>query len=337
MARAQQYTKTIKDCGKKLLFRLQVFNYYVMLTERRESKIRVISYHRIKQRKNPFFPGVEVRNFESQIQFLRRHYQIVDLEKVLEAWSTGKDIPSRAVCLTFDDGSKDTFSDAFPILVKYRLPATIFLATDFIDSSKIIWTDKVNCLFERTEEKSVEFTFLKEMEFKLNSVEEKVETLNQTKDFLKGLPQERREKCIEEIEKKLKVNPREVSFRPEMLSWTEVKKMAESGIKFGAHTQSHPILTQIPIGEAEREIKNSKNCIEEITGQRVCLFAYPNGLQGDYNEQIKQIVKNVGFKFAFTNINGLIRSNTDPFELPRINETNAPLYVFAGRVSGLTS
>jgi len=100
-----------------------------------------------------------------------------------------------------------------------------------------------------------------------------------------------------------------------MLSWKNVVEMADNGIGFGAHTVNHLHLTRVSIEEAKREIEESKKMISDSTGLQINSFSYP---YGEYNEDIKKLVKEAGFVFAFTAKPGMNRVGTDLLELKRI-------------------
>ncbi len=78
-------------------------------------------------------------------------------------------------------------------------------------------------------------------------------------------------------------------------TWEQLKIMASNGIEIGGHTRTHPVLTSIPIDEAEHEIRSSKERIENKLGCNVVSFAYPNGMHADYNDQIKRIIQEAGY------------------------------------------
>ena len=100
-----------------------------------------------------------------------------------------------------------------------------------------------------------------------------------------------------------------------MLSWTEIRQLTECGIEFGAHTRSHPDLTGISLAEAEREIVESKDAIENALGCRVTTFAYP---YGRFNRAVKKIAEN-NFQAAVSTVLGKARLNSDVFSLERID------------------
>lgn len=104
-----------------------------------------------------------------------------------------------------------------------------------------------------------------------------------------------------------------------ILSWEEVREMGNNGIVFGAHTVTHPILTKLPLKEAQREIIESKRCIEEQLGQAVSTFAYPSGQPTDFNDGIKESLKESGFICAVTAAPmRRVAPGMDVFELRRI-------------------
>jgi hypothetical protein len=114
------------------------------------------------------------------------------------------------------------------------------------------------------------------------------------------------------------------------LSWDEVREMHESGITFGAHTVTHPVLPNLPLEKARWEIVQSKRDIEEKLGKKVTSFAYPFG---PFNAEIAGLVKESGFTSAVTTEAELVNRRASPYELPRIGavgDFNKFKVVFSG-------
>ena len=99
-----------------------------------------------------------------------------------------------------------------------------------------------------------------------------------------------------------------------MLSWEQVREMSNSGISFGSHTLTHPFLTRIPRKHAQREILLSKDIIEQQIGKPVTTFAYPSG---NFNSEIKGIVKDAGYSAAVSTIPGYNSMHDDVHILKR--------------------
>jgi len=330
--------------------------------------IRIFSYHNISDEKKHLFAGVSVKNFKEQISYLKRHFQIISLGELIKC-KKSKSLPKNSAVITFDDGYRNNYQHAYPILLEQKAPATIFLATDYIGTNDMLWTDKLNYMFKHTKANALEIESpaLKkktgkrenektrqglddslfphqshektgnpskiEMKFKLGNATEKLIALNAVRDILKSVNNKRRDELLTHIEERLGVS--ENGKYREMLSWEEVREMQGCGITFGAHTQSHPILTHIPIEQARREMQDSKSEIEKRLSCEVICFAYPNGLEKDFNRDIIKILQEAGFQCALTNINGFVHPDDNPFELRRVNEMNKPVHVFAAKVSGI--
>ena len=99
------------------------------------------------------------------------------------------------------------------------------------------------------------------------------------------------------------------------MTWEQIKEMRESGITIGSHTRRHIYLPDLPMEEMREEIKGSKSILERQLGVTVDYFAYPIG---GFSEQIKQMVREAGYKAAAATNRGYDRFNRDVFELKRI-------------------
>lgn len=101
-----------------------------------------------------------------------------------------------------------------------------------------------------------------------------------------------------------------------MLSWDDVRASLE-GTRFGGHSHTHPIMSQLKPADVDYEIKTCRDRIIAETGQTPVYFAYPNGRSIDFNEYTKSALKQHGFKMAFSTQEGIIDSDADPFALRR--------------------
>jgi Polysaccharide deacetylase len=119
------------------------------------------------------------------------------------------------------------------------------------------------------------------------------------------------------------------------LTWDQVREMATNGIDFGAHTDTHPILSMLPIEEARQEITVSKRRIEEELRRPVLHFCYPNGKEIDLSKEVVAAIKSAGYKTAVTTVAGLNDPAADPFRLKRIGvEPDSPKLYFRQCAAG---
>ncbi len=192
----------------------------------------------------------------------------------------------RYVGVTFDDGYLDNFTLAYPVLQKYGLPATIYLATSLIGSEGRTWTDQIEHALLQTQR---EYFSLPELyggkKISIRKKEEKRAICIELASKLKAVLDKRRKEILKDIFEILGVNgsaPSKSDPRM-MLNWDEVRKMAGNGITFGSHGHTHPILSRMPIEKAKEEIFSSKKAMGENLGMEVKHFSFPNGREEDFS------------------------------------------------------
>ncbi len=284
-----------------------------------KSQVIILVYHRIGPVTDKWSinPMLHHKLFEEQINYFSKNFEIISLNALSEMITKGT-IPEKAVVITFDDGYKDNYEVAFPILKKYNAPATIFLATGAIEEKKLFWWDLINYVLFHTDMKSIDIQGIGS--YQLISNEDKIETGLNIQEKLKKMDNNKKESIIEELINLTDVNIPEKLGKNYILSWREIKRMEKKGIEFGSHTVNHPILTNVSLDEAKWEIINSKNCIEENLATEVKSFAYPNG---DYNAKILSLVENLGFSSSVSvfPMRPIKNSVSKLYQLNRINAT----------------
>ena len=234
--------------------------------------------------------------------------------------------------ITFDDGYRDNYENAFPILNRLGLPATIFLATGAIDSGRTLWHDRVFSALRETRATALEKFGDNGQTYPLNTPAAKRHSLAQLLNFLWSLDDGDRSLWVEKLIQKLGIEE-PVSCERLMLSWDEIRAMSERGIGFGAHSVTHPILSKIPLRQLKQEIRDSKDIIESHLKMPVKHFAYPVGRREDFTDAVKKELRDAGFESAVTTIFGANDSKQDLFELRRATPWDQDIDSFALRLS----
>jgi peptidoglycan/xylan/chitin deacetylase (PgdA/CDA1 family) len=285
------------------------------VVERFSRRFQILGYHKISKDPHPFFEPVHPEIFEKHMQFLKSCYNVIHLQELVARAKRG-DVPERAVAITFDDGYRDNYDCAFPILKKYQLPATIFVATGAIDTGNLIWHDRAFDAFRfatvsraRLEDRAVP-------ELVLETDEGRRKSLESTLLRARRLYGDQRRVFIDDLEQKLRPNL-PVCAGQRMLTWDQVREMHQAGIDFGSHTVSHTILSHVPKSDLVKELQDSKNEISERLGSPVVTFAYPNGKHSDYNDEAKAVLYECGYSCAVTSCSGSNHASSDVFELKR--------------------
>lgn len=274
-------------------------------------------YHRVGTNKDIWsVDAINTSDFEKQMKYLLRTHKIISLEKLARAIVEKRTLPERAAVVTFDDGYKDNYTNVFPILKKYNIPATVFLTTGHIGTDNLFWWDKIGYILCNTKLKRLELEDFGDISLPSKgnisqSLDKIINRLNRTSE----------DKKCDLIEKLVEISDVDIPKgmgRNVILSWEEVKEMNENGINFGAHTVTHPILTRLSAKQAKHEIVQSKKDIKRRLNKPVTAFSYPNGLTDDFNAEIIDLLKESGFICAVTRIPKMIISKTDLYELGRL-------------------
>jgi peptidoglycan/xylan/chitin deacetylase (PgdA/CDA1 family) len=239
---------------------------------------------------------------------------------------------SRAVVINFDDGYRDNWENAFPILKKYNIPATIFLTTGVIGTENRIWLNKLYSDFHRTR---VPFINLvndqgEKHTYSLGTNSDKKQALFAARDVLKNSSGAFRNHLLRDLTSQLKQNVNgDDTGELRMLSWNQVIEMARHNITFGAHTVNHLIMENETESIQEKEIRLSKNTIEERTGRTVNVFAYPGNSGKGFNRSTKDLIKACGYTACclFSTGTGFNEVGCDPFELNRAEVLRSSFYL----------
>jgi len=278
----------------------------------------ILFYHRVEEvAQYPWcLPATRTRDFEDQIRYICQKHEVVPLDKLAQCLQESKPLPKKAVVITFDDGYKDIYLNVYPVLKRYSVPATIFVATGPIDSGELFWFDKVRYAIYNTALEALELEGVGKC--LLRSTNERLQGIYKVFEKLRELPEKGKNSLVERLINVSGVNIPHNLGKEIMLSWDEAREMADNGITFGAHTITYRVLTRLPLDEARKEIIESKRRIEEELGRPVTSFAYPRGGRADFNEEIKEILKEAGFTCAVTSVYQLVSHGADLYELGRI-------------------
>jgi peptidoglycan/xylan/chitin deacetylase (PgdA/CDA1 family) len=296
---------------------LRFLDAYSILKKYFGSKIVILTYHRIGPNNNAWlYPPTSASDFEKQMKYLKKTNKIIPLNKLAERIREGKTLEEKIAVVTLDDGYKDNYLYAFPILKKYNIPATIFLVTGHINTGNLFWFDKVRYLICNTKLKRFKLEGLGD--FSLYSMKDRLKSYFIITEKLKKISDEKKNDLLEKLVNIFNIDIPYDLGRDVNLSWEEVKEMSESGVEFGAHTVTHPILTRIPLDKARFEILHSRKDLEKRLNQNTYTFCYPNGSIEDFNNEIIEIVKNSGYSCAVTTISIINYSKTNLFKLGRL-------------------
>lgn len=262
-----------------------------------------------------------------------RNIEVVSLDECMLRLYAGD--PSKFLCLTFDDGYRDNYDVAFPILRKHGAPAAIFLATALLDRKSPMWWHPL----ERAISLSDEFG-LRSNRDALRTAADRQRAYGKWASYFRALDLAGRFELVDELATS---NPffRKSDAFGSALKWDMVREMAASGlVTFGAHTATHPVMANLTEAELIAEVETSRDRCNEMIGSRTKYFAYPFGQPHETGAQAPKVVERAGFTAAFTTTASTLRpsNSKDLFRLPRIMLTRRTQDIASvnAYISGLT-
>jgi len=274
----------------------------------------VLTFHRVlndaELRHTCSLPGIVVRRrtFEDLAEYVARNYEAVDLARGIEA-PAGE----LRVMFTFDDGWKDTYTNALPVMRARGIPATIFVCPGLVGRTLPFWPELVASLLAKASP-PVSGT----------EIESLIETL-------KTCSTERRQRFIAHLyDLHAPVESGDAYNNDRTVSWDDIREMDAADVRFGCHTHTHQILTNVPAQTARQEIRESKRAIEAALYRSCDLFAYPNG---NSSTATRRILAEEGFTAAFTTQVGAWTNGSDRMAIPRVNVCEAGVVGLTGRFS----
>ncbi len=241
--------------------------------------------------------------FAEMVRYLKHHFDVIPLSAVISERLRVKS--SRPSCvLTFDDGWRDNFTNAFPVLREAKMPVSVFLATGFIGTDRIFWIEQTIRACRGPVGQQVLFALSHLLGF------EHTVSVPRLIEKLKCMPEKERARILKQV-----MNEGDERPADEMMSWEEVQELRKQGVDFGAHTVNHPLLTYERDDTVRWELEASKQMIEEKLNTQVTAFAYPNGT---WDSRIRTMVESAGYECALTTDCGWHRAGMDRYSIRRV-------------------
>jgi peptidoglycan/xylan/chitin deacetylase (PgdA/CDA1 family) len=292
-------------------------------------RLSILIYHRVLPEPDPLLPGeVDAGTFHWHLQLVSRLFTPLPLSEAVSRLREGT-LPPRALCITFDDGYADNATVALPMLREAGVPATFFVATEYLDNG-MMFNDRIIETVRRLPAGTHDLIDLSLGRHDLNGPESRVSAYTEIIRKAKYLPQEEREALSHRLaERAGETLPADLMMRPD-----QVRELREAGMEIGGHTASHPILTRLDDTEALREMCHGRESLQEILGEPVTLFAYPNGKPGqDYDARHVAMAREAGFEAAVSTAWGVSTRGSDLHQLPRFTPWDQTPLRFTARLA----
>lgn len=305
----------------KFLFRLAA-----NLLQAFEPKLNTLMYHRVMPEPDPLRPWeIDKHQFRQHMEWISGVFNVIPLSEAVEHLKNDT-LKRRSLAITFDDGYLDNFSEALPILKEFGFHATFFCTSAWLESGQM-WNDKVIESIRLWPEDTLTIDALELSELPVKNIVDKNKAIETILPKLKYQEPTQRQKIADLLSAK-------VSSLPQLMMQADhLKRLHLEGMEIGGHTHSHPIIANLDDESLKKELTINKHNLEKVIGDKISLFAYPNGKPGtDYRiNQIHQL-KNAGYTAAVTTKANIASQNSNTFELPRFTPWDKSSSLFLARL-----
>jgi len=309
------------------VYSLQKLGYYRWLHSSQRKVYKILCYHRFlpeggtsKVSKKYIYSG----DLRHQIEFIQKRFNVLPLEECIKFYKKFSYWPDEAISVTIDDGYEDIYHYAFPIFKEKNISVTVFLVYDFIEHRAWLWQDKIKYILRKTKINALyKDPVFGDLSF--DTYENMLVIQLRIYNRLLMLPPDQRSRLITELAEKFDVplpDTAPAEYAP--LSWSQIREMAGNGIRFGAHTLSHEVLTTLSDADLKTEVEDSKKRIEARIDREVEIFCYPHGQAG---ERELRAVRDAGFLAAVSGVGGNF-AYVDLYNLYRLYVSNQHLSSF---------
>jgi peptidoglycan/xylan/chitin deacetylase (PgdA/CDA1 family) len=288
-------------------------------------KWSVLMYHRILNPEDAPYPlqaGMYVRpdTFRMHLEFLSKNARVIPLTELISEVEAGeRKEKKKTVAITFDDGWSDFAEHAYPLLKEFDTPASVFLPTSFIGSSRLFWTDqlalqlellsgseKCNTIATRIRElpselvlRNLAATYIADKDTRSTSCLEqlltalKSHTIDTRRSFLADMSNIAREYTTP-------------NCPPQFMTWEQIQLFATEGLlTFGSHSHCHELLTQLTPEQCKDDITQSIQVLREKSIPMLPVFCYPNQTRNSHTDAI---LNEAGFTYSL----GTISEDEEP-------------------------
>ncbi len=286
-----------------------------------ESVATILIYHSIPTAQEALWMDpsncISAENFEQQMHFLSQYREVISIESLTQKIECNEPIRRGTVAITFDDGYRNNFTVAAPILAKYNLPATIYLATDYINKEQNQWVDTLYAAFRTCSHYNLDLSDRDRFElgcWNLRDEAQRQQAYRKISHHLIEADVISRQQLLAEIDRQLAP----IAYAPRLtLNWEEIRQSQQQypNLAWGVHTAHHLDLS-IHSDQAAHEMALSMEHMLAATGIRPQHFSFP---YNRYNAQSQGAVKAAKLSSAVAIAEDpVVRTSTSPYALPRL-------------------
>ena len=262
-------------------------------------------------------------DFEKQMIYLKKNYKVISMDELVYLYKNSNLIDKNInyAVVTFDDGFKNNFSTAAPILTKHEIPTMFYITSGLIGTRKLFWVDKIENYVNKANVNSFKLRLnINYINFNIGSFKQKIEAIKKIKSYCKLVSRNDKDRIINELKIVTKYkHSKKIIKNYEILNWNEIRLMSKNKLfSFGAHTVDHEILSYLSKSDMMNQIKKSVSTLGSKLNFKVKHFSYPEGQKNHYNQSVINFLKKIGIICSPSAVKGLNSQYDDLYHLKRI-------------------
>ncbi len=258
--------------------------------------------------------------FIKNLKSLKKKSNIISLDEIVFNLENKNNLPKNTCAITFDDGFENNYSIAAPILDDFKIPATFYFSTDFIENNSMSWIDKIEYCLEKSKKGIIKLPWKKE-NINFSERRAKIFILNLIRKNIKKNFKTNIDKFVNLISEQcnLKVPNKLNTDLDKKINWQQVKEIQNNSLfNIGGHSHNHISLGSLSPKEVDYQINKSFYLFKKRAKIELKHYSYPEGQEIDYNNSIIKKLKKKNIKFCPTAVPGVNNIRTDLFKLKRI-------------------
>jgi peptidoglycan/xylan/chitin deacetylase (PgdA/CDA1 family) len=284
-----------------------------------QNKLIIFNYHRIRDINKPTsfddtLFGPDAARFRQEMEWLKKETRILSEDELIDIIYFKKPIKEICSMVTFDDGYRDNYDIAYPILKELEIPAIFFIPTHHISERQVGWWDTVAFLFKNTTIKK--FNFL-DNEYEIT---DRKKLINKFVSEIKCMETGEVENFIINLAQSLgQTLPEKAIQSSELMTWEQVKILSDNGMGIGSHSHDHSILSKQNNETLKLQLDKSIQILSSVLNKEIKSIAYPVGGYDHFSNETKNVSRDIGFKLGFSYLTGINQwGKVDPFDVKRM-------------------
>ncbi|MGH7437651.1 MAG: polysaccharide deacetylase family protein [Polyangiaceae bacterium] len=273
----------------------------------RRPALVVLVYHRVMPHEQHPYDRALIEatpeQFDEQMAMLKKRHAVADPEELLSLVENPKSVRSLRVAITFDDGYRDNYRFAFPILKSHGLAAAFYLPTQYIGTRTLPWWDQVANAIRRCTKDEIDLRYPKAFKVRVNRDDPEVAIQSVLRAYGRD-PSAVLARFLEEVERACELELVEESEEPQFMSWDEAAEMNRAGMAIESHTRSHQVLANLTSEEQRGECFESRALLR-ARGLSAISLAYPVGHKTAFTPETVALAREAGYRYAVSNYGGI--------------------------------